>query len=56
MSNFQNKKTTRYRAAVVPADAREGDYGRQTIYYVEAVGYREANRKLDVLLAVGGRI
>jgi hypothetical protein len=53
MRNFQNKKTARYRAAVVPADAREGDYGRQAIYYLEAVDYWEAKRTLDVLF--GGR-
>jgi hypothetical protein len=49
MSYFQHKKTIRYRAYVVPADAREGDYSRETIYYLEAVDYWEAKRTLDVL-------
>ena len=49
MSFFRNTKTIRYRAYVVPADAREGDYSRETIYYLEAVDYWEAKRTLDVL-------
>jgi|GEM_PF-1920069 hypothetical protein len=42
MSVFGHKKTTRYRAYVVLAYAREGDYSRETIYYIEAVDFRGA--------------
>lgn len=42
-------RRTRCRAHVVPADAREEDYSRQTIYCLEAGGYWEARRTLDIL-------
>jgi len=42
MRFFQNTRTARYRAYVVPADAREGDYSRKTLSYLEAADDWEA--------------
>jgi hypothetical protein len=53
MRFFQNTRTTRYRAYVVPADSRDGDYTRETIYCFEALNFCGVERTLDALF--GGR-